>query len=88
MILFFQDLDYCNKASKYHTTTFVSLKSFRDVHVSSCFRTVDPSLAEAVSSLIWASPRVEADVAELKTISDQFAVKFGKKYIEVGVCYD
>lgn len=44
---------------------------------------MDPSLAEAISSLIWAAPRIETDVSELKAISDQFSAKFGKKYIEV-----
>lgn len=47
------------------------------------YRTVDSSLAEAISSLIWASPRVESDVSELRTISDQFLIKYGKKYVEV-----
>lgn len=44
---------------------------------------MDPSLAEAISSIIWATPRIENDVGELKTISDQFSAKYGKKYIEV-----
>ncbi|XKL64690.1 hypothetical protein PGB90_004776 [Kerria lacca] len=45
-------------------------------------KTVDPSLAEAISSLIWAAPRIENDVTELKAISDLFLTKYGKKYIE------
>lgn len=44
------------------------------------FRTLDAGLAEAVSSLIWAAPRLQTDIAELKIISDQLAVKYGKPY--------
>ncbi|KAF8784302.1 IST1 homolog [Argiope bruennichi] len=43
-------------------------------------KTLDEGLAEAVSSLIWAAPRLQADVAELKIIADQLAVKYGKPY--------
>lgn len=43
-------------------------------------KTLDEGLAEAVSSLIWAAPRLQTDVAELKIIADQLAVKYGKPY--------
>ncbi|GFT64456.1 IST1 homolog [Nephila pilipes] len=43
-------------------------------------KTLDEGLAEAVSSLIWAAPRLQTDVAELKVIADQLAVKYGKPY--------
>lgn len=42
-------------------------------------------MAEAVSSLIWAAPRLQTDVAELKIIADQLTLKFGKPYGQVGV---
>ncbi|GFY67506.1 IST1 homolog [Trichonephila inaurata madagascariensis] len=43
-------------------------------------KTLDEGLSEAVSSLIWAAPRLQTDVAELKIIADQLAVKYGKPY--------
>ncbi|KFM81294.1 IST1-like protein, partial [Stegodyphus mimosarum] len=43
-------------------------------------KTLDEGLAEAISSLIWAAPRLQTDVAELKVIADQLAVKYGKPY--------
>lgn len=48
-------------------------------------RTLDPSIAEAVSSLLWVAPQLFTDVAEMKVISEQLTVKYGKKYTEV--CY-
>lgn len=51
------------------------------------FRTLDPSLAESVSSLIWVAPHIQADVCEMKIISDQLTRKFGKKYMEVNIMY-
>ncbi|XP_050736318.1 IST1 homolog isoform X3 [Eriocheir sinensis] len=41
---------------------------------------LDEGMAEAVSSLIWAAPRLQTDVAELKIIADQLTLKFGKPY--------
>nr|CAG4650484.1 EOG090X0DNH [Sida crystallina] len=43
-------------------------------------KTLDEGLAEAISSLIWVAPRMQADVAELKIIADQLGVKYGKPY--------
>jgi len=43
-------------------------------------KTLDDGLAEAISSLIWVAPRLQADVSELKIISDLFAMKYGKQY--------
>lgn len=48
------------------------------------FRTLDPSIAEAVSSLLWVAPQLFTDVAEMKVISEQLTLKYGKKYTEVG----
>ena len=38
-------------------------------------KTLDEGLAEAISSLIWVAPRMQADVAELKVIADQLGIK-------------
>ena len=43
-------------------------------------RELDPGLEEAIASLIWASPRLQADVQELKHIADQFTAKYGKEF--------
>lgn len=41
---------------------------------------LDEGISEAVSSIIWVAPRLQADVAELKIISDMLAAKYGKPY--------
>ncbi|KAK4003203.1 IST1 homolog [Daphnia magna] len=43
-------------------------------------KTLDEGLAEAISSLIWVAPRMQADVAELKIIAEQLGIKYGKPY--------
>lgn len=43
---------------------------------------LDEGLAEAISSLIWAAPRLQTDVAELKIVADQLALKYGKPYAQ------
>ncbi|GAB6033356.1 Vacuolar protein sorting-associated protein ist1 [Chamberlinius hualienensis] len=43
-------------------------------------KTLDEGLAEGISSLIWAAPRLQTDVPELKIISDQLTQKYGKQY--------
>ncbi|THD22312.1 putative spindle pole body protein [Fasciola hepatica] len=43
---------------------------------------VDPALERAVSTLIWATPRLSAEVAELEVIKKQFAMKYSKAYVE------
>jgi len=49
------------------------------------FRILDSSLQESVSSLLWVAPHIQADVSEMKVISDQLTQKFGKKYTEVNI---
>lgn len=46
---------------------------------------MDSSLQESVSSLLWVAPHIQADVSEMKVISDQLTQKFGKKYTEVNI---
>lgn len=48
-------------------------------------RELQPSLAEAVSSILWVAPRMESDIPELKVISEQIGIKVGKKYVEVSI---
>ncbi|EDV29822.1 uncharacterized protein TRIADDRAFT_52631 [Trichoplax adhaerens] len=42
----------------------------------------DEGLLTAVCSLIWASPRLASDVAELRVVSELLGIKFGKKFAE------
>ncbi|CAH2324017.1 IST1 homolog isoform X1 [Pelobates cultripes] len=41
---------------------------------------LDPGLAEAVSTLIWAAPRLQTEVSELKIVADQLCAKYSKEY--------
>ncbi|KAM5138491.1 IST1 homolog isoform 2-T2 [Mantella aurantiaca] len=41
---------------------------------------LDPGLAEAVSTLIWAAPRLQTEVSELKTVASQLCHKYSKEY--------
>ncbi|XP_034047887.1 IST1 homolog isoform X2 [Thalassophryne amazonica] len=41
---------------------------------------LDPGLQEAVSTLIWAAPRLQTEVSELKVVSDQLCAKYSKEY--------
>ena len=42
----------------------------------------EESLAEAVSSLLWAGPRLQSDVQELRTVGDQLSAKYGEPYAQ------
>ncbi|KAK3098259.1 hypothetical protein FSP39_017664 [Pinctada imbricata] len=41
---------------------------------------LDPGLEEAIASIIWATPRLQADVQEFKVVSDQLIAKYGKEF--------
>ncbi|XP_061671510.1 IST1 homolog isoform X2 [Syngnathoides biaculeatus] len=41
---------------------------------------LDTGLQEAVSTLIWAAPRLQSEVVELKLVSDQLCAKYSKEY--------
>lgn len=43
-------------------------------------KNIDDGLEEAISSLIWVAPRLNADVKELKVIADVLTAKYGKAY--------
>jgi len=45
-------------------------------------KTLDDGLAESISSIIWVAPRMQADVQELKIVSEQLAAKYGKPYAQ------
>ncbi|XP_014663402.1 PREDICTED: IST1 homolog isoform X1 [Priapulus caudatus] len=45
-------------------------------------KTVDEGLQEAISSIIWAAPRLQTDCQELKVIADQLCHKYGKPYAQ------
>lgn len=40
----------------------------------------DEALIEAVSSVIWATPRLSADCQELRTVAEQLCFKYGKEF--------
>lgn len=39
-------------------------------------------MEEAIASLIWACPRLQADITELKGISEQLSSKYGKEFAQ------
>ena len=41
---------------------------------------MDPGLEEAIASLIWATPRLQADVQEFRVIEHEFTNKYGKEF--------
>ncbi|CAG5117074.1 unnamed protein product [Candidula unifasciata] len=41
---------------------------------------LDPSLEEPIASLIWATPRLQADIQELKSITKHFTRKYGQQF--------
>lgn len=41
---------------------------------------LEPGLQEAVSTLIWAAPRMQSEVVELKIVADQLCAKYSKEY--------
>ncbi|XP_041046945.1 IST1 homolog isoform X1 [Carcharodon carcharias] len=41
---------------------------------------LDTGLSESISTLIWAAPRLQNEVAELRVVSDQLCAKYSKEY--------
>ncbi|XP_059849075.1 IST1 homolog isoform X3 [Hypanus sabinus] len=41
---------------------------------------LDTGLSESISTLIWAAPRLQNEVVELRTVSDQLCAKYSKEY--------
>ena len=52
---------------------------FTICHVVFC-RELDPGLEEPIASILWATPRLQADCQELKVVSDQLTAKYGKEF--------
>lgn len=46
------------------------------------YRDMDKGLEEPISSILWATPRIQSDIPELVVISDQLAIKYGKEYLQ------
>lgn len=45
-------------------------------------KNLDNGLAEAISTILWAAPRIQTDVQEIKVIADILTSKYGKQYTE------
>ncbi|ESO12644.1 hypothetical protein HELRODRAFT_93398 [Helobdella robusta] len=43
---------------------------------------LDPGMEEAVATIIWVAPRLSSDVAELKEVSQQLTIKYGREFAE------
>lgn len=45
-------------------------------------KNLDEGLAESISTIIWAAPRIQTDVQEMKVIADILTAKYGRQYTE------
>ena len=45
-------------------------------------RELDEGLEEPISSIIWATPRLQSEVQELVVVSEQLALKYGKEFAQ------
>ncbi|XP_043470135.1 IST1 homolog [Leptopilina heterotoma] len=45
-------------------------------------KNLDDGLAEAISTIIWAAPRIQTDIQEMKVISDILTTKYGRQYAD------
>lgn len=45
-------------------------------------RELDEGLEEPISSIIWATPRLQSEVQELVIVSEQLALKYGKEFAQ------
>ncbi|CAH1799124.1 unnamed protein product [Owenia fusiformis] len=43
---------------------------------------LDPGLEEAIATIIWITPRLISDVAELKTVTEQLTSKYSKEFAD------
>uniref|UniRef100_A0A0B6ZH11 IST1 homolog n=1 Tax=Arion vulgaris TaxID=1028688 RepID=A0A0B6ZH11_9EUPU len=41
---------------------------------------LDPGLEESIATIIWATPRLQADVQELRSVTDEFTKKYGPEF--------
>ncbi|VDL98555.1 unnamed protein product [Schistocephalus solidus] len=42
----------------------------------------DKGLTEAIATILWVSPRMQADVPELKVVREQLINKYGKEFVD------
>nr|CAD7574826.1 unnamed protein product [Timema californicum] len=61
---------------------FLNINVFGLVLFVLYYRNLDEGLSEAISSVLWVAPRLQADVPEMKMISDMLTAKYGKPYAE------
>jgi len=45
-------------------------------------RELDEGLEEPISSIIWATPRLQSEVQELVVVSEQLTLKYGKEFAQ------
>ncbi|XP_012269222.2 IST1 homolog [Athalia rosae] len=45
-------------------------------------KNLDEGLAESISTILWAAPRIQTDVQEMKVIADILTSKYGRQYTE------
>lgn len=45
-------------------------------------RSLDDGLSEAISTILWAAPRIQTDVQEMKVVSDILTSKYGRQYTD------
>lgn len=64
---------------KYKLLNITIIELIRCIHFC---REIDPGLEEAIASLIWATPRLQADVQEFKSIAEEFSNKYGKEFAQ------
>nr|XP_006817404.1 PREDICTED: IST1 homolog isoform X1 [Saccoglossus kowalevskii]XP_006817405.1 PREDICTED: IST1 homolog isoform X2 [Saccoglossus kowalevskii] len=43
-------------------------------------KTLDDGLAESISTVIWAAPRMQTEVPEIRVVAEQLCCKYGKEY--------
>ena len=46
------------------------------------FRELDPGLEEPIASILWATPRLQAECQELVVVSEQLTTKYGKEFAQ------
>uniref|UniRef100_A0A915HSD6 IST1 homolog n=1 Tax=Romanomermis culicivorax TaxID=13658 RepID=A0A915HSD6_ROMCU len=65
----------------YYVEAFELLEMFCDLLLARFglveqMKTIDKGLEEAINSIMWAAPRLQTEIPELKVISDQITYKY------------
>ncbi|UYV67678.1 IST1 [Cordylochernes scorpioides] len=45
-------------------------------------KTLDEGIQEAVSTIIWAAPRLQSEIVEMQIIADQLTLKYGRPFAQ------